>query len=64
VQLAKRICDLAGPDHTLISDVVKGLCMGRSFQFEELEARNLKGFNQPIKTFIVHAYLSKQGILL
>jgi len=54
VQLTKRICDLAGPGEVLLSDVVKGLCMGRSFQFEELEAQNLKGFTQPVKTFIVH----------
>jgi class 3 adenylate cyclase len=56
VQLAKRICDLAGPGQVLLSDVVKGLCMGRSFQFEELEAQILKGFTQPVKTFIVHGY--------
>lgn len=53
VQLAKRICDLAGPGQVLLSDVVKGLCMGRSFQFEELEAQNLKGFTMPVKTFMV-----------
>jgi class 3 adenylate cyclase len=54
VQLTKRICDAAPPDQILISDIVKGLCMGRSFQFEELTAQNLKGFTNPIKTFIVH----------
>jgi class 3 adenylate cyclase len=56
VQLAKRICDLAGSDQVLLSDIVKGLCMGRNFQFEELEAQNLKGFTEPVKTFIVHGY--------
>ena len=64
VQLAKRICDLASPDHILISDVVKGLCTGRSFQFEELEARNLKGFNQPIKTLLCMRIYPNKGILL
>ncbi len=54
VQLAKRICDMANPGQVLLSDVVKALCMGRSFQFEELEPLALKGFTQPIKTFIVH----------
>lgn len=53
VQLTKRICDVADPDQILISDVVKGLCMGRSFQFDELEPHALKGFSQPVKTFIV-----------
>lgn len=56
VQLTKRICDLAGPDQILLSDIVKGLCMGRTFQFQELGAQNLKGFSQPVKTFIVHGY--------
>ena len=54
VQLTKRICDIAGPDQILISEIVKGLCMGRSFQFEEVAAQNLKGFSQPVKTYIVH----------
>ena len=53
VQLTKRICDFAGPDQILISDLVKGLCMGRNFQFEELTAQNLKGFTEPVKTYIV-----------
>ncbi|HSB91620.1 MAG TPA: nickel-binding protein, partial [Flavitalea sp.] len=52
VQLTKRICDIAGSDQILISDIVKGLCMGRSFQFEELAAVKLKGFSQPVKTFL------------
>ncbi|HUQ67776.1 MAG TPA: adenylate/guanylate cyclase domain-containing protein, partial [Flavitalea sp.] len=54
VQLTKRICDFAAPDQILISDIVKGLCMGRNFQFEEITAQNLKGFINPVKTFIVH----------
>jgi len=45
--------NIAAPDQILISDIVKGLCMGRSFQFHELEAQNLKGFSQAVKTFIV-----------
>lgn len=53
VQLTKRICDFAAPDQILISDIVKGLCMGRNFQFQELEPQNLKGFSHPVKTFIV-----------
>lgn len=53
VQLTKRICDIAEPDQVLTSDVIKGLCMGRNFQFEESAAQYLKGFNQPVKTFVV-----------
>ena len=54
VQLTKRICDVASPDQILISDIVKGLVMGRNFKLEELAAVTLKGFSQPVKTFIVH----------
>ena len=53
VQLAKRICDAAAPNEVLLSDVVKELCMGRSFNFEEQQARALKGFENPIRTFTV-----------
>ena len=53
VQLTKRLCDLAKPDQVLVSEVVKGLCLGRSFRFEELEPQLLKGFNQPVKSFVV-----------
>ena len=56
VQLTKRICDFAGTDQILVSDVVKGLCMGRDFQFKELEEIPLKGFSQPIKTYLVQNY--------
>jgi class 3 adenylate cyclase len=56
VQLTKRICDIADPDQILISDVIKSLCMGRNFQFQELEAQHLKGFHQPMKTFVVTGY--------
>ena len=37
----------------LVSDVAKGLCLGKSFRFEELEPQLLKGFNQPVKSFVV-----------
>ncbi|MCU7550879.1 DUF4242 domain-containing protein [Chitinophagaceae bacterium LB-8] len=56
VQLTKRICDIANPDQVLISDVIKSLCMGRNFQFQELEAQHLKGFHELIKTYVVTGY--------
>jgi class 3 adenylate cyclase len=56
VQLTKRICDIANPDQIFVSDIIKGLCMGRNFHFQELEEQHLKGFHQPIKTFIVIGY--------
>ena len=51
VQLSKRICDLATPDQILLSGVVKELCMGRNFQFEDLGEHKLKGFTLPVKIF-------------
>ena len=56
VQLSKRLCDLADPDQILISEVVKGLCMGRNFQFAELGEHNLKGITLPVKVFIALGY--------
>jgi class 3 adenylate cyclase len=56
VQLSKRLCDLADPGQVLISEVVKGLCMGRNFQFADLGDQNLKGFAQPVKVFVALDY--------
>ena len=53
VQLTKRLCDLAAADQVLVSEVVKGLCIGRNFQFGELGEQILKGFSQPVKVFLV-----------
>ena len=52
VQLTKRICDATNPDQVYLSDVVKGLCMGRSFNFSDLGDHNLKGLSQPVKIFV------------
>jgi class 3 adenylate cyclase len=56
VQLTRRLCDLADPDQVIISEVVKGLCMGRNFQFSELGDHNVKGFAQPLKVFVALGY--------
>ncbi len=56
VQLSKHLCDLADPDQVLISEVVKGLCMGRNFHFSELGAHHVKGISQQVKIFIALGY--------
>jgi class 3 adenylate cyclase len=56
VQLSKRICDLAGPDQILISQVVKELCLGRNFNFSDLGKYDLKGFTLPVNVFVALAY--------
>lgn len=53
VQLSKRICDAAGSDQVLISEVVKELCLGRNFKFTDLGKQNFKGLTMPVKIFSV-----------
>jgi class 3 adenylate cyclase len=49
VNLASRLCDAAGPGEVLVSDVVRGLAMGKSFRFEERGDMRFKGFEDPIR---------------
>jgi class 3 adenylate cyclase len=55
VQLARRICDRAEPGQVLVSDVVRQLVAGKGFSFEQLNAEILKGFDEPVALFKVHA---------
>jgi len=53
VQLARRLCDRAQPGRVLVSDVVRQLVAGKSFEFEHLSAENLKGFDEPVSLYQV-----------
>ena len=53
VQLTKRICDLAEPDEVLTSGVIRGLCIGKEFQFRKIGLHNLKGFPSEFEIFKV-----------
>ena len=53
VQLTKRICDLAEPDTVLTSGVIRGLCIGKEFQFQKIGLHNLKGFPSEFEIFKV-----------
>jgi class 3 adenylate cyclase len=44
VQLARRICDAAGGETVWVSNVVRELCLGKPFGFEEVGPTMLKGF--------------------
>lgn len=44
VQLAARVCDRAEPGQVLVSQVVRDLCRGKTFAFEDWGAATLKGF--------------------
>jgi adenylate cyclase len=53
VQLAARICDRAEPGQVLVSNVVRELCAGKTFTFEDVGAATLKGFEEPVRLFEV-----------
>ena len=53
VQLARRVCDRAEPGQVLVSNVVRELCAGKLFQFEDQGATTLKGFPEPVRLFVV-----------
>ena len=43
VTIAKRICDLAGPDQVFVSDMVRGHLVGSGTEFEDRGEHELKG---------------------
>ncbi len=53
VQLAARVCDRAEPGQVLVSNVVKELCTGKLFQFDDQGEATLKGFPEPVRLFVV-----------
>lgn len=54
VQLAARLCAHAGPQQSLVSNVVAELCIGKGLAFHDLGEVHLKGFDVPVH---VHAVL-------
>jgi class 3 adenylate cyclase len=48
VNLAKRLCDAADPGAILVSDVVRGLTMGKGLTFETRGAQRFKGIEEPV----------------
>jgi adenylate cyclase len=53
VQLAARICDRAEPGQVLVSRVVRDLCAGKTFTFEDVGAATLKGIDEPVALYAV-----------
>jgi class 3 adenylate cyclase len=49
VQLARRVCDAADAERIFAANVVRELCLGKSFEFQDLGAIPLKGFTEPIR---------------
>lgn len=53
VNIAKRICDLAGEGAVLVSEVVVRLVMGSEIEFDDLGDYDLKGVPGSWKLFAV-----------
>jgi class 3 adenylate cyclase len=53
VQLTSRICDKADPDQILVASVIRDLCLGKQFVFEDRGEAALKGFDQPQRLYEV-----------
>jgi class 3 adenylate cyclase len=49
VQLARRVCDAAEAERIYASNVVRELCLGKSFEFQDLGDIALKGFDGPFR---------------
>ena len=55
VPLPRRICDEAEPGQILVSDVVRQLCAGKTFDFTSVGEATLKGFDEPVALYEVRA---------
>ncbi len=55
VQLAARITDRAEPGQVLVSNVVRELCAGKTFEFTSVGEATLKGFDEPVALYEVTA---------
>ncbi len=55
VQLAARIVDRAEPGQVLVSNVVRELCAGKTFEFTSIGEATLKGFDEPVTLYEVTA---------
>jgi class 3 adenylate cyclase len=53
VQQAARVCAHADPDCTLVSNVVRDLCIGKQLPFLDRGEAALKGFQDPVRVYEV-----------
>lgn len=58
VQLAARICGIAGPDRIFVHDVVRSLCKDKAFRFVDRGAHQLKGIDGPVT---IHEVIWNRG---
>ena len=53
VQMAARLCDGAGTDGIMVTNMLKEMCQGRPYKFENLEPREFKGIAEPVQVSLV-----------
>jgi len=53
VQLAARLCDVAGPDEIAASVAVRELCIGKSVRFDDRGRVAIKGIVEPTQAYTV-----------
>ncbi|HUP00558.1 MAG TPA: nickel-binding protein [Gemmatimonadota bacterium] len=49
VQIARRVCDRAEGGRVYVANVVREMCVGKPFRFEDLGMAELKGFDAPVR---------------
>lgn len=55
VQMAARVCGFARPGGIAVANVVRELCVGKPFDFDDLGEADLKGFAEPARLYEVRA---------
>ena len=53
VQLSARIVDKAQADQIFVSEIVRGICTGKSYQFQSKGGYEMKGFEGPMTLYEV-----------
>ena len=53
VNLASRLCHHAEPRQIMVAGVVRDLCMGKTFAFDDQGEIGLKGFGEPVRVYEV-----------
>jgi len=53
VQLSARIVDKAQADQIFVSDIVRGICTGKSYKFDSKGGYEMKGFDGPMTLYEV-----------
>jgi adenylate cyclase len=60
VQLAARLCDGAGNDRIMVTNMLREMCQGRPVKFETVEPKQFKGIEEPVPVSIVKWLIDKK----